>query len=98
MNVRIFITREKPLEMIMIQSVFKKPYQTQSESPEKSTASIPMETFSAFFSFNNLKNWGSREVPVPMLAAIPIIVVVSIKQIFNTMLISYQLTNTILLS
>ena len=77
MVVKIFNTNEKLFDMIIMRSFFKNPYDTQHISPIKRDISIISEIFCALFSLTNLQSWGSKEIPVKMLASTPITVTFS---------------------
>jgi len=72
------MTKENEFETMMIQSFFIVPYQIHKPRPIKSTTSIPIDTFSAFFSFRTFTSCGIRDAAVQTLAATPIIVSVFI--------------------
>lgn len=57
------------------QSLILKPYQIHNASPVNKVASIHMEISEAFFSFSSLISCGKSEMPVNILATIPIKVV-----------------------
>ena len=73
-NARL-IKKDTIFEIIMIQSCFIKPYHIQRPKPAKSTASIPNDTLSAFFSFKTFSNCGNNDTAVAILANIPITVI-----------------------
>jgi hypothetical protein len=61
---------------IMIQSLILKPYQTHKARPVNNVANISIEISDGYFSLINFNNCGKREMPVKILATIPITVVI----------------------
>lgn len=70
-----FKIKDTEFAKIIIQSFILKPYQIHKARPVNNVASIHIEISEAFFSFINFNNCGKREIPVKILATIPIIVV-----------------------
>lgn len=77
------MSKEKQLEIIMIQSSFINPYTIHNDRPANKVPSITIEMFSAFFSFNTFINCGASEIAVKTLAAIPVILI-------NVMLLDFR--------
>ena len=73
---------EKQFATMIIMSFLKNPYAIHKPRPANKTASIPSDTFWAFFSFNILINWGKSDIAVKKLAAIPVIVMIDMN-VFN---------------
>ena len=74
-TVKIFISIENELEITIIMSSIKMPYQIHVARPANKTASITMDTDSASLFRKILINCGIIEVAVSTLAAIPTIVI-----------------------
>jgi hypothetical protein len=74
-TVKIFISIENELEITIIMSSIKMPYQIHVARPANKTASITMDTDSASLSRKILINCGIIEVAVSTLAATPTIVI-----------------------
>ncbi|HTN16215.1 MAG TPA: hypothetical protein VL092_00935 [Chitinophagaceae bacterium] len=62
---------EKKFETMMILSCFNTPYQTQQALPRNNTNSVRIETLHSL-SLYILNSCGSKDIPVKMLAMIPI--------------------------